>query len=277
MSTTSLSEATPREGADDIVLLDRRDGIATLTLNRPKARNALSEALLDALSAALDELDADAGVCVVVLAGTPPAFCAGHDLREMQAAREAPDRGREAFARLFAKCSEVMQKIVTLRQPVVAAVDGIATAAGCQLVASCDLAVAGAESRFATPGVNIGLFCSTPMVALSRNVSRKHAMEMLLTGDMVDAGRAAEIGLVNRVVPAGTAIDGAMELARQIASKSPLVLKIGKEAFYRQLEMPLAEAYRHTAEVMTENMLARDAEEGIGAFIEKRRPSWSGE
>jgi len=195
----------------------------------------------------------------------------------MTEARSGPDRGQAVFETTFARCSTVMQAIVGCPKPVIAAVDGIATAAGCQLVATCDLAVSGKDARFSTPGVNIGLFCSTPMVALSRNVPAKHAMEMLLTGDFVDADRAERIGLVNRVVPAGEAVDAALALARQIADKSPLTVKIGKEAFYRQREMPLADAYAYTARVMTENMLVRDAEEGIGAFLEKRAPVWTGE
>jgi enoyl-CoA hydratase/carnithine racemase len=259
------------------LILTRDGAIAFLTMNRPKARNALAECLLDALAEAFEEISADADIKAVVLTGTPPAFCAGHDLREMTEARSRDDRGRAYFATIFAKCSAVMQAIVACPKPVVAAVDGIATAAGCQLVATCDLAVSGETARFATPGVNIGLFCSTPMVALTRNVAPKHAMEMLLTGDMVDARRAEQIGLVNRVVPEGQAFEAAVALARQIADKSPLTVKTGKEAFYRQREMPLAEAYAYTARVMTENMLARDAEEGIGAFLEKREPVWTGE
>lgn len=275
--TISAMATTDTYPASGPVLFARDGAIAVLTLNRPKARNALSEDLLDALGEALGEIGADAGIKAVVLAGAPPAFCAGHDLREMSAARQDQDRGRAYFETIFAKCSSVMQAIVACPRPVIAAVEGIATAAGCQLVATCDLAVAGRAARFATPGVNIGLFCSTPMVALSRNVSRKHAMEMLLGGDMIDADRAERIGLVNRVVDAGGALDAALDLARQIADKSPLTVKIGKEAFYRQLDMPLADAYAYTAQVMTENMLARDAEEGIGAFLDKRDPVWTGE
>jgi len=275
--TTSAMASTDEAPAPGPVLLERAGPVAILTLNRPKARNALSEDLLDALGEALGEIGVDAGVKAVVLAGAPPAFCAGHDLREMSAARQAEDRGRAYFETIFEKCSAVMQAIVACPRPVIAAVEGIATAAGCQLVATCDLAVAGQDARFATPGVNIGLFCSTPMVALSRNVGRKQAMEMLLGGDMIDADRAERIGLVNRVVPAGTALEAARHFAGQIADKSPLTVRIGKEAFYRQLEMPLADAYAYTARVMTENMLARDAEEGIGAFLDKRAPVWTGE
>jgi len=257
------------------VLLHERDGeIALLVLNRPQPRNSLSEALLTALSAALAEIKEDRSVRAVVLAAAGPAFCAGHDLKELTARRGDADGGRAFFRHIMTTCSAMMQQIVTLPQPVIACVQGAASAAGCQLVASCDLAVASTAARFATPGVDIGLFCSTPMVALSRNVARKHAMEMLLTGDMVPAERAAAIGLVNRVVPEGTERDEALKLARQIASKSSYTLKVGKEAFYRQLELPLAQAYAYASDVMTENMMARDAEEGICAFIEKRDPKW---
>jgi enoyl-CoA hydratase/carnithine racemase len=213
----------------------------------------------------------------VVIAAHGPAFCAGHDLKELTARRSDADLGRAFFARLMSACSAMMQAIVHLPKPVVASVQGIATAAGCQLVASCDLAVASEHASFATPGVDIGLFCSTPMVALSRNVSRKQAMEMLLTGEPVPAERAREIGLVNRVVTAGTERDAAIALAQQVARKSAYTVKLGKEAFYRQAEMSLADAYQYAAKVMTENMLARDAEEGIGAFIEKRTPTWRDE
>jgi enoyl-CoA hydratase/carnithine racemase len=209
-----------------------------------------------------------------VLAANGPAFCAGHDLKELAARRADPDGGRDFFTRVMTSCSAVMQQIVRLPQPVIAAVHATATAAGCQLVASCDLAVASSAARFATPGVNIGLFCSTPMVALSRNVPRKHAMEMLLTGDMISAADAQRIGLVNRVVPPGGERDEALTLARKIAAKSPHVVTIGKQAFYRQLELDLAGAYAYASQVMVENMMARDAEEGIAAFLQKRSPTW---
>ncbi len=248
--------------------------IAVLTLNRPAARNSLSEAMIGELHAALSAIGADAGIRAVVIAANGPAFCAGHDLKELTAHRADPDRGRAYFAKVMGACSAMMQAIVHLPKPVVAAVQGIATAAGCQLVASCDLAVASEAASFATPGVDIGLFCSTPMVALSRNVPRKQALEMLLTGEPVPAARAREIGLVNRVVAAGAERDAAIALAEKVALKSAYTVKLGKEAFYRQAEMSLADAYRYAAEVMTENMLARDAEEGIGAFIEKREPKW---
>lgn len=251
--------------------------VAVLTLNRPAQRNSLSEAMIAHLHGALAEIAADKAVRAVVIAANGPAFCAGHDLKEITAHRTGPDRGRAYFAKLMTACSAMMQTIVQLPKPVVAAVQGIATAAGCQLVASCDLAVASEAASFATPGVDIGLFCSTPMVALSRNVSRKQAMEMLLTGEPVPAARAREIGLINRVVPAGTERDAAIALAQQVARKSAYTVKLGKEAFYRQAEMSLADAYRYAAEVMTENMLARDAEEGINAFIEKRPPTWRDE
>jgi len=259
-----------------LVIEETTDGVRRLVLNDGRRRNPLSEAMLRALSDALRAAAADAAVHVVVLAADGPAFSAGHDLKELTAHRADPDRGRRFFDYTMRTCADLMTEIVRLPKPVIAEVEGIATAAGCQLVASCDLAVAGAEARFATPGVSIGLFCSTPMVALSRNVSRKHAMHMLLTGDMVDAERAREIGLVNEVVPAGEARAAAQALAARIAARSPLTLKIGKEAFYRQLEYDLDEAYAYAAEVMVENMMARDAEEGIGAFIEKREPTWEG-
>jgi enoyl-CoA hydratase/carnithine racemase len=257
------------------VLLDERDGpIAILVLNRPQARNSLSEALLNALAAAFAEIANDKSIRAVVLAANGPAFCAGHDLKELSARRSDADGGRAYFKHIMTTCSTMMQQIVKLPQPVIAAVQGVASAAGCQLVASCDLAIASSAAKFATPGVNIGLFCSTPMVALSRNVPRKHAMEMLLTGDMVAAEQAAAIGLINRVVAAGEEHNSALALAQKIAAKSSYVLKIGKQAFYRQAELGLAEAYSYASEVMTENMMARDAEEGICAFIEKRDPSW---
>ena len=252
-----------------ILLRERADGVLRLTLNRPEARNALSIELMTALVEALGRAGDDPQSRVVVIAGAGPAFCAGHDLRELR-----QDARRETYQRIFALCSELMLAIVRLPKPVIAEVHGVATAAGCQLVATCDLAVAAEEARFATPGVNIGLFCSTPMVALSRAVGRKAAMEMLLTGELIDATTARSLGLVNRVVPREglrEAVDG---LARQIAGKSALIVKIGKEAFYRQAELDLAAAYRYAAEVMTTNMLAEDAGEGIDAFLAKRAPVW---
>ena len=254
-----------------ILLRHDRDSIATLTLNRPAARNALSMGLMEALDAELAAIAGDPGVKVVIIAANGPAFCAGHDLREVRATP-----AREAYAALFALCSRLMQRIVRLPKPVIAQVHGVATAAGCQLVASADLAVAAGTARFATPGVDIGLFCSTPMVALSRAIGRKAAMEMLLTGDMVPAARARELGLINRVVPESDLHAATLALATQIAAKSPLTVAIGKEAFYRQVEMDLSSAYDYASEVMTRNMLARDAEEGIDAFLEKRKPEWVG-
>lgn len=260
--------------ADRVLLREAMGPVALLTLNRSRQRNSLSEELLDVLGRELATIAGDRSVRAVVIAGNGPAFCAGHDLKEITARRAETDRGRAYFVRIMDKCASVMQAIVRLPQPVIAAVHGVATAAGCQLVASCDLAVAASDAHFATPGVDIGLFCSTPMVALTRNVARKHAMEMLLTGELVEAEQAQRIGLINRVVPSGTEREAAISLARQIASKSALTVKIGKEAFYRQAEMGLTEAYKYAASVMVENMLARDAEEGIGAFVEKRTPKW---
>jgi enoyl-CoA hydratase/carnithine racemase len=259
-----------------ILISEIREHIAILTLNRPAARNSLSEAMIAALQTALDQLSADPDVRVIVLAANGPAFSSGHDLKEVSARRADPDRGAGYFSQLMKTCSRMMQTVVLSPKPVIAAIEGVATAAGCQLVASCDLAVAAETARFSTPGVNIGLFCSTPMVALSRNVPRKRAMEMLLLGEMLDAKSAAEWGLVNRVVPAGQALDGAMLLAQRIASKSPATVKIGKQAFYRQLEAGLDEAYGQAAAVMVENMMFVDAKEGIDAFIEKRQPVWRG-
>jgi enoyl-CoA hydratase/carnithine racemase len=257
-----------------ILLREMLGSIAVLTLNRPQARNSLSEGLLAELHAALKDIHDDAKVRAVVIAANGSAFSAGHDMKELTARRTDADRGRGYFAEIMNACSAMMQAIVQLPKPVVAAVQGVATAAGCQLVASCDLAVASEAATFATPGVDIGLFCSTPMVALSRNVPRKQAMEMLLTGEPISATTAQNIGLVNRVVAAGAERDAAIGLAQKVALKSAYTVKLGKAAFYRQAEMNLADAYRYAAEVMTENMMARDAEEGIGAFIEKREPKW---
>jgi enoyl-CoA hydratase/carnithine racemase len=268
---TAAAKTAP---ASLILLREDVGGVAVLTLNHPQTRNSLSEEMLETLGDAFTAIAHDKSVRVVVLAANGPAFSAGHDLKELTRHRSDEDRGRAYFKHMMNTCSAMMQQIVTLPQPVIAAVQAIATAAGCQLVASCDLAVASRDAKFATPGVNLGLFCSTPMVALSRNVSRKHAMEMLLSGDMITAEHAARIGLVNVVVEPGSEREEALKLAGKIASKSTLTVKIGKEAFYRQLEMPLAKAYKYTAEVMVENMLARDAEEGIDAFIEKRAPKW---
>jgi len=259
----------------DILLREQNEqGILRLTLNDAGRRNALSEAMLGALLDAVTAAGEDPSVRVVILAALGPAFSAGHDLKEMTAGRQAPDRGRAYFSKVMALCSSVMQAVVNCPKPVIAEVDGVATAAGCQLVASCDLAVASETSLFSTPGVNIGLFCSTPMVALSRNVTSKHAMEMLLTGEMVPAARAAEIGLINRVATAEALSETTLALALTIASKSSHTLAVGKRAFYAQAEMALPEAYDYASQVMVDNMLAHDAEEGIGAFIEKRVPEW---
>jgi enoyl-CoA hydratase/carnithine racemase len=274
MPAQTARAATP---PSPILLRETVGSIAVLTLTRSEARNSLSEGLIAELHAALKQIHDDASVRAVVIAANGPAFSAGHDMKELTARRSDADRGRAYFATLMNACSAMMQAIVQLPKPVVAAVQGVATAAGCQLVASCDLAVASEAATFATPGVDIGLFCSTPMVALSRNVPRKQAMEMLLTGEPIAATTAREIGLVNRVVTAGTERDAAIALAQKVALKSAYTIKLGKEAFYRQAEMNLTEAYRYAAEVMTENMMARDAEEGIGAFIEKRAPKWQDE
>ncbi|ABS64542.1 Enoyl-CoA hydratase/isomerase [Parvibaculum lavamentivorans DS-1] len=260
--------------ADPLLIREDANGVARLTMNRPAQRNALSIGLMTALQQELARLAADPNIRAIVLAGAGPAFCAGHDLKELTLARNQSDRGRDFFARTMKQCSALMQAIVACPKPVIARVHGIATAAGCQLVASCDLAVAANTAKFATPGVNIGLFCSTPMVALSRNVARKHAMEMLLTGEMISADRACEMGLVNRAVTPSELDAAVAHFADTIAAKSALTVSIGKKAFYDQLEKPLAEAYDYASEVMVTNMLARDAEEGIGAFIEKRDPKW---
>ena len=277
-----MSDGNPAVQAtgEDLGLADQtEDGVLRLTLNAPRSRNALCEAMMTALSSALQDAAKDPAVRVIVLAANGPVFCAGHNLKELTAARGAPenaaDRGRAYFTRILNQCSALMASIPAHPKPVIAEVAGTATAAGCQLVASCDLALAADSASFATPGVHIGLFCSTPMVALSRNVTRKHAMEMLLTGDPCPAPRAAEIGLINQAVPAEELSDAVMEMARRIASKSTATVAFGKPAFYRQAELPLGEAYDYAAAVMVENMLARDAEEGISAFIEKRPPRWT--
>ena len=273
MSADTAVATSP--GMSALMLL-REDvaGVAVLTLNQPQSRNTLSEAMLEALGDAFTAIARDESVRAVVLAANGPAYCAGHDLKELSRHRSQSDGGRAYFKHIMTMCSTMMQQIVALPQPVIAAVQGPASAAGCQLVASCDLAIASRAAKFATPGVHIGLFCSTPMVALSRDVARKHAMEMLLAGDLISAEEAARIGLVNRVVAAGRERDEAIKLARGIAEKSSLTVRLGKEGFYRQLEMPLAEAYEYVTGVMVENMLKRDAEEGINAFIDKRTPKW---
>lgn len=258
-------------GSDPLLLRQDAEGVATLTLNRPAQRNALSLALIEELHAALDSVREDPIVRVVVIAGAGPAFSAGHDLKELRA-----DASGDHCAAIFRRCGELMLAITRLPKPVIARVHGIASAAGCQLVATCDLAVADETARFATPGVDIGLFCSTPMVALSRVVPRKPAMAMLLTGEMVSAAEARRIGLVNRVVPAHRLDAEVASLAQTIVAKSPAVLAIGKAAFYCQLELDLAEAYAYTSAVMAQNLAADDAAEGIDAFLEKRKPRWRG-
>ena len=263
--------STPAPDTKSVLLRRDQDGIAWLTLNRPHARNALTLGLMEALNNELAAIADDATARVVVIAGTGPAFCAGHDLREMRA-----NPGRPAYEQTFAACSRLMLSIARLPKPVIARVHGVATAAGCQLVATADLAIAAETARFATPGVDIGLFCSTPMVALTRAIGRKPAMEMLLTGDLITAARARELGLINRVVAESELDNATIKLAAQIAAKSPLTLAIGKEAFYRQAEMDLEAAYRYASEVMTRNMLAHDAAEGIDAFLNKRQPAWTG-
>jgi enoyl-CoA hydratase/carnithine racemase len=264
-------ETIADQSSEDLVLRADSEGIARLTLNRPKQYNALSLAMMQAIQRQLEAIGQDTSIKAVIVEGGGKGFCAGHDLRELRG-----DVRRAFYKQVFDTCCSMMMAVTNLPQPVIAKVHGIATAAGCQLVATCDLAVAAETARFATPGVNIGLFCSTPMVALSRNVPRKRAMEMLLTGEMIEAPTASDWGLINRAVPEAELDDAALEFGRAVASKSPHVLKIGKRAFYEQLDVGLSEAYRQTAEVMTENMLARDAAEGIDAFLEKRTPKWEG-
>lgn len=256
------------------ILVETHGRVELITLNRAKARNSLSEILLDQLSAELERIAQTKTTRVVVLASTGTVFSAGHDLKELESHRQDPDGGRAFYERIFAKCSALMQSIANLPQPVIACVQGVATAAGCQLVATCDLAVAADNSRFATPGVDIGLFCSTPMVALSRNVSPKHAMELLLTGELVSAEHAYRIGLVNRVVESGKELEVSLALAEKIAQKSGRALRTGKKAFYEQAQLSLRDAYDYTSNIMVENLLDLDAKEGICAFLEKRQAAW---
>ena len=271
MSTVAPARTIP----NDPILRRETDGtVSLLTLNRPASRNSLSEEMLTELIDALASVGRDTSVRAVIIAAEGPAFCSGHDLKELTERRADPDGGRGFFTRIWDLCSNMMMSVVRLPQPVIACVQGTASAAGCQLVASCDLAVAAADATFATPGVNIGLFCSSPMVALSRNVVPKHAMEMLLTGDKLSAADAFRIGLVNRVVPAGQERAEAMRLARHIASRSAAAIRIGKQAFRAQIEMSLADAYAHASRLMVENMLDADAREGIEAFLAKRPPQW---
>lgn len=270
-ASSSVSERT-----GPICLSRPEPGIVLIVLDEPARRNALSRRTLAALDEAFADVSGDRDVAAIVLAANGPAFSAGHDLKELNAHRTDCDGGLAFFRETMDACSRLMQRIVRSPKPVIAAVEGVATAAGCQLVATCDLAVVADTATFATPGVDIGLFCSTPMVALSRNVPRKRAMEMLLLGDRLSAEEAARYGLVNRVVAADQVRHEALSMARTIAAKSRLTVAIGKEAFYRQIEMPLGEAYDYAAAVMVENMMAADAEEGICAFLEKRPPVWKG-
>lgn len=261
--------------SEQILLREDAAGVATLTLNNPARLNALSEAMIGRLQSELDVLARDRSVRAVILRGAGKAFCAGHDLREMQAARQAEDRGRAYFNALFAQCSRMMTSVTRLPQPVIAEVHGIATAAGCQLVASCDMAVAADTARFGVNGVNIGLFCSTPMVALSRNIPAKQAFEMLTTGAFIPADKAERLGLVNRVAPEADLAATTRALADTVASKLAVAVRIGKEAFYAQAEMTLDAAYAYTGRVMAENMLHRDTDEGVSAFLDKREPDWT--
>ena len=272
-----LKIKTPDDLGDAVLVQQKLDGgVLRLVLNNPPA-NTLSEAMLAVMKGALEAAESDSAVRVIIIAANGHLFCAGHDLKELSTHREDPDRGRAYFDELMEKCATVMQAIVNHPKPVIAEVNGLATAAGCQLVASADLAIASEDATFCTPGVHIGLFCSTPMVALSRNVARKHAMEMLLTGEAITPSHAREIGLINRVVPVEYLQKITLQYARNIASKSSHTLKVGKQAFYQQIDMNLADAYAHTATVMAENMMAQDAKEGIGAFLEDRKPEWSDE
>jgi enoyl-CoA hydratase/carnithine racemase len=267
----------PGAGAPELLLVGFPEaGIALVTLNRPEARNCLSLAMIEALAGTVRALSANRDVRAIVLAAAGTVYCAGHDLKELTSHRADPDGGRGFYAETMRRCADLMQAIVACPKPVIAAVQGTATAAGCQLVATCDLAVAAAHAQFCTPGVDIGLFCSTPMVALARNVPRKRAMEMLLLGDMLSAADAAQYGLVNRVVAQQEVLPAALAMARRIAAKSSAAVAIGKEAFYHQIEQPLADAYDYASEVMVRNMMFQDAREGIGAFVEKRAPVWKG-
>ena len=276
MQKRASSAAGHNEGARELLIERPQKGVAVVTMNRAAARNSLSLSMIDGLHAAISELAEDGGIAAIVLAAKGPAFSAGHDLKELTAHRNDTDKGLAFFESTMERCSGMMQAIVACPKPVIAAVQGTATAAGCQLVATCDLAVAAESAKFCTPGVNIGLFCSTPMVALSRNVSRKRAMEMLLLGEMLPASAAVEYGLVNHVVPKAKLMEAALSLAGKIAEKSPATVATGKAAFYTQVEMPLFDAYAYASKVMVENMMARDSEEGIGAFLQKRKPKWKG-
>ncbi len=260
-----------KENSEALIIRNDAEGISNIILNRPNAYNSLTIESMELIIEELSDISEDSSIKVIILSGAGKGFCAGHDMKDLRANPE-----KSFYEKTFKTSSNMMMSIINCPKPVIAKVHGIATAAGCQLVSTCDLAVADENARFATPGVNIGLFCSTPMVGLSRNVTRKHAMEMLLTGDFISAQRAYEIGLVNRVVPEAELDSATLELANKIAAKSPLTLKIGKEAFYKQLDKDMSGAYEYCSRVMVENMMARDAEEGIDAFLEKRTPVWQG-
>jgi enoyl-CoA hydratase/carnithine racemase len=274
--TSPATQDVARADAPPLNVSRPAERVGLITLDRPASRNALSRAMMTALEAAIADLGTDADVAAIVLAANGPAFCAGHDLKELTAHRTDADGGLAFYRETMEQCARLMQAIVACPKPVIAAVEGIATAAGCQLVATCDLAVAADTATFATPGVNIGLFCSTPMVALSRNISRKRAMEMLLLGEALHAAEAADYGLINRVVPKDAVRAGALDMATRIASKSTATVAIGKATFYRQAELQLHAAYTEAADVMVRNMMFADAVEGIGAFVEKRTPTWRG-
>ena len=266
-----------KENLNILIKEKSEKGVLRLTMNNSDQKNPLSESMMTMLMEEIKEASSDQSIRVIVLGANGNVFSSGHDLKEITAARESEDKGKVYFKNLFDYCSSLMQLIVNTSQPVIAEVDGVATAAGCQLVASCDLALASHESRFATPGVNLGLFCSTPMVALSRNVNKKNAMEMLLTGDFISAEKAKEIGLINNAVPKEDLTSEVDRLAEKIASKSTMTVATGKRAFYAQAEMDLSDAYEYTSKTMTDNLLKNDAKEGIDAFLEKRSPDWKDE
>ncbi|GAA0783048.1 enoyl-CoA hydratase [Roseibium denhamense] len=271
MSETAANDDTQKPMLATLL----HEGVYRIVMQRPDRMNALSRDMMSVLSGELTKAAADPAIRVVLIGAEGKVFCAGHDLKELTAARAEADGGRDTYEQIMRQCSDLMQQIVTLPKPVIAVVTGVATAAGCQLVASCDLAIATDTATFCTPGVNIGLFCSTPMVALSRNVAPKQAMEMLLTGESIDASTAKDFGLINRIVPSDYLEQVVQKYAEAIASKSSHTLKVGKEAFYKQLEMPLSKAYDFAANTMVENMMAKDAEEGINAFLQKRKPDWT--
>ena len=260
-----------KENSEALIIRNDAEGISNIILNRPNVYNSLTIESMELIIEELSDISEDSSIKVIILSGAGKGFCAGHDMKDLRANPE-----KSFYEKTFKTSSNLMMSIINCPKPVIAKVHGIATAAGCQLVSTCDLAVADENARFATPGVNIGLFCTTPMVGLSRNVTRKHAMEMLLTGDFISAQRAYEIGLVNRVVPEAELDSATLGLANKMAAKSPLTLKIGKEAFYKQLDKDMSGAYEYCSRVMVENMMARDAEEGIDAFLEKRTPVWRG-